>query len=71
MQFIQIPPTAIFAHYVQITPGIFAVITSQGKNLAPSFYDLRHQYTAAATMAGTGCWVILLPIPQLTQASLF
>ncbi len=71
MQFIAIPPTAVFAHYAQVKPGIYAVVTSKGQNLAPSFYALRNQYTATATINGAGAWVILLPIPQLKQASLF
>lgn len=71
MQFISIPPSAILAHYAEIKPGQYAVITNKGQNLAPSFYELRHQYTATATIAGTGAWVILLPIPQLKQTSFF
>jgi hypothetical protein len=69
--FLSIPPTATLAHYEQIKPGIYAVVTPAHKVLASSFYDLRHQYTASATINGAGCWVILLPIPQPTQASLF
>ena len=70
-QFAQIPAAAVLAHYAQIKPGVYAVVNVKGQVLAPSFYDLRHQFTASATIAGAGCWVILEPIPQLKQASLF
>lgn len=59
------------AHYAQIKPGVYAVVNVKGQVLAKSFYDLRHQFTASATIAGAGAWVILEPIPQLKQASLF
>ncbi len=73
--FIPIPPGAVLAHYAQIAPGNYAVVTVSGQVLAPSFYELRDQYTATATVNGAGCWVILSPVirsysnsqePQLT-----
>lgn len=70
-QFTQIPTGAVLAHYAQIAPGRYAVVNVKGQILAPSFYDLRHQFTASATIAGAGVWVVLEPIPQLKQASLF
>ena len=70
-QLTQIPATATLAHYAQVKPGVYAVVNVKGQILAPSFYDLRHQYTASATIAGAGVWVVLEPIPQLKQASLF
>jgi hypothetical protein len=73
--FIPIPPGAVVAHYAQIAPGSYAVVTVSGSVLAPSFFELRDQYTATATINGAGCWVILVPVirsysnsqePQLT-----
>jgi hypothetical protein len=74
--FIPIPPNAVLAHYEQITPGSYAVVTASGKVLAPSFFDLREQYTAEAALNGAGCWVVLTPIrshsfSQETQSALF
>ena len=70
-QLIQIPQAAVMAHYTQVKPGSWAVVNVKGQILAPSFYDLRHQYTATATVNGAGSWVILLPIPQPVQGTLF
>lgn len=70
-QLTPIPSTAVLAHYAQIKPGVYAVVNVKGQILAPSFYDLRHKYTAAATIAGAGVWVILEPIQQATQPTLF
>ena len=70
-QFTQIPQAAVLAHYAQVKPGVYAVVNVKGQVLAKSFYDLRHQFTASATIAGAGAWVILEPISQLKQASLF
>ena len=70
-QLTQIPTGAVLAHYAQVKPGQYAVVNVKGQILAPSFYDLRHQFTASATIAGAGCWVVLEPIQQFKQASLF
>ena len=68
-QLIRIPPAAILARYTETAPGQYAVITSRGEILAPSFYALRNSYTASATINGRGNWVIL--IPTQTQPQLF
>ena len=60
--FLPIPSNAVLAHYAQIAPGSYAVVTVSGQVLAPSFYELRNQYTAEAAINGAGCWVILTPI---------
>jgi hypothetical protein len=59
--FISIPPNAVIAHYVELTPGSYAVVTASHKVLASSFYELREQYTAQATIYGAGAWVVLVP----------
>ncbi len=73
--FIPIPPGSVLAHYAQLESGSFAVVTVSGAVLAPSFFELRHTYTATATVNGSGCWVVLTPVirspsfsqePQLT-----
>lgn len=69
MQLVKIPPSAILAHYKEITPSVFAVVTVSGKVLAPSFYDLREQYTASIAINGQGSWVVL--IPRAEQNTLF
>jgi hypothetical protein len=69
--FISIPPNAILARYALQSSGAYAVETVTHKVLAASFYDLRHQYTATSTINGSGCWVVLIPIPQPTQTTLF
>jgi hypothetical protein len=75
--FIHIPRGAVLAHYAQIAPGSYAVVSVSGSVLAPSFYELRNQYTATATINGSGGWVILSPvirshsISQEAQPTLF
>ena len=69
MQLLKIPPSAILAHYKEITPSVFAVVTVSGKILAPSFYELREKYTASIAINGLGSWVVL--IPRAEQISLF
>jgi hypothetical protein len=61
MQFVAIPKNSIFARYAETAPGVFHVVNLSGAILAPSFYDLRHKYTATATVAGSGVWLILTP----------
>lgn len=64
-----IPPAAILCRYQQTAPGIYNVVTAQGKTLAPSFYDLRHTHTFFCDLLGAGGWVVLLPKPQEKQLS--
>ena len=60
--FLPIPANALLAHYEQIAPGSYAVVSASGQVLAPSFFELREQYTAEAAINGAGCWVILSPV---------
>ena len=69
--FQHIPNNAVIAHYAEVKPGIFAVVTPTGKTLAPSFYALRKQYSFFMSINGAGGWVVMLPKPAPVQASLF
>jgi len=70
--FIQVPANAILCHYAQLESGEFAVVAVSGKVLASSFYELREQFEASATINGAGSWVVLVPrSSSSSQLSLF
>jgi len=74
--FILIPPGAVICHYSQLVSGQWAVVTPWGKVLAPSFFELRNQFTFHSSINGAGAWVVLIPVSsssssQATQQALF
>ena len=66
---VQVPPGAVFAHYAAQPGGGVAVVSISGQVLAPSFFDLRHQFVFVSSVAGAGGWVVLAP--AAVQSSLF
>lgn len=70
MQFVSIPPHSVIAHYAEVAPGCFAVVTVRGAVLGESFFAIREQFSFHCSINGAGCWVVLLPTPA-TQPALF
>lgn len=59
--FSPIPSGAVLARYVQVSPGVYAVVTVSGKVLAASFFDLREQFEPLFAINGAGGWVVMAP----------
>ena len=70
--FIQLPPQAVICHYVELTPGSWAVVTPSHKVLAQAFFELREQYQFHSSINGAGGWVVMIPrSSSFSQSSLF
>lgn len=65
--FSSIPPGSVVARYAQVSPGVFAVVSSRGRVLGSSFFAIRSAFVFHSFVFGAGQWVVLLP----RQASLF
>jgi hypothetical protein len=60
--FVQFPPQSILCHYAEHPEQGFGVVSAVGKFLAPSFFELRHQFTFVCSISGAGGWVVLAPV---------
>jgi hypothetical protein len=69
--FVRFPAGAVICHYAQVGQR-HGVFTATGRFLAPSFFDLRHQFSFVCSVNGAGAWCILAPIPPASsQPALF
>lgn len=62
---IQLPPNAVLAHYAPQKSGGVAVVTSSGRVLGASFFEIRHLYSFHSVISGAGAWVVLVPRSSL------